>query len=298
MACLECGLEQTVADGGTCGRCGAPLPGAEHPSGTFTGPGGAELRVDGSGIHVRGKRGAGTRLISWDEISWFRDGWYAPQSGKAGWMLDIVLADGRRVPVTETWTKGVRQAPPELLALVRGAAAAHSVPAVLTGVRVYDGLRDADAGLYYDPAGEPGLREWTGTEWSPFLQVDPEASNHPGQGTGLARIWSPLSAGELHRRSREILRGTRDRIRTLTLTCGFGLVLLPLAVMMMVIGPDRGAGAFFGAIGVGLLACWVLLVWSERTGKRIAQALSTAATRASAQDDPPAPIELPDLRTN
>jgi hypothetical protein len=298
MACLECGLEQAVAGGGTCARCGAPLPGAEHPSGTFTGPGGAELRVDGSGIHVRGKGEAGARLISWDEIAWFRDGWYAPESRKPGWMLDIVLADGRRVPVTETWTARVNQAPPELLALVRGAAAAHSVPAVLTGAKVHDGLPDADAGLYYDPAGEPGLREWTGTEWSPFLQVDPEASEHPGQGTGLARIWSPLSPEELHRQSREILRETRDRLRTLALTCGFGLLLLPLTVMTMVTGVDRGAGAFFGALGVALLACWVLLAWGERTNKRIARALSAAATRASAQDDPPAPIEPPDLRTN
>jgi hypothetical protein len=29
------------------------------------------------------------------------------------------------------------------------------------------------AGLYADPGGKPGLRQWTGTEWSPFLQVDP-----------------------------------------------------------------------------------------------------------------------------
>jgi hypothetical protein len=58
MACLECGLEQAVAD-------------AE----TFTGPGGQELWVDGSGIHLRGTRNAPARLISWDEIGWLRDGW-------------------------------------------------------------------------------------------------------------------------------------------------------------------------------------------------------------------------------
>jgi hypothetical protein len=49
MACPECWLEQAVADAGICARCGAPLPGAGHPSGTFTDPGGAELRVDSSG---------------------------------------------------------------------------------------------------------------------------------------------------------------------------------------------------------------------------------------------------------
>ena len=47
-----------------------------------------------------------------------------------------------------------------------------------------------------------------------------------------------------------------------------------------------------------LLPGSVLLVWQERTSKRIALALSAAATRALAQDDAPASIEPPDLRTN
>ena len=300
MACPECWLEQAVADAGICARCGAPLPGAEHPSGTFTGPGGAVLRVDDSGIHVRGKRKARARLISWEEIGWFRDGWHAPESGKPGWMLDIVLADGSLAPVTETWSAGRKQAPPELLALIRRAAAAHSVPAVLTGGQVHADLPGKNAGLYYDPAGEPGLREWTGTEWSPFLQVSPAAGGHPGQETGLARIWSPLSAGELHRQSREILRDTRNTIAL------YAIMFAPTAAGCLWVAVAESLGgtsdppiaAFFGALGVVLLPVWVLLVREARTNKPIALALSAAATRAQAQDDAPASIQPPDLRTN
>jgi hypothetical protein len=95
MACLECGLEQAVADAETCARCGAALSGAGSWAGTFTGPGGQELWVDGSGIHLRGTRNAPARLISCDEIVWFRDGWDEP-----GWMLHIVLVGGRVEKVT------------------------------------------------------------------------------------------------------------------------------------------------------------------------------------------------------
>jgi hypothetical protein len=283
-------------------RCGAPLPGAGHPSGTFTCPGGAELRVDSSGITVGGKRNALARLLSrdeigwflsWDEIGWFRDGWHQPEKGKPGWMLHIVLAGGRGKQVTETWTAGRTEAPPELLALIRHAAAAYSIPAVLTGGKVHDGMPGKDAGLYYDPAGEPGLREWTGTEWSPFLQVDPGARGHPGRGTGLARIWSPLSAAELHRQSRAVRRESR---LTMAMVAVFfvapTLVLMLIAVMMVPAHLDGSASpamaAFIGALCVLFLAfTWAGPVRNARTQKRIALALSAAATRALAQDDPP-----------
>jgi hypothetical protein len=260
--------------------------------------------VDSSGITVCGKRNARARLLSWEEIGWFRDGWHVPESGKPGWMLHIVLASGRVQPVTETWTAGRTEAPPELLALIRHAATAHSIPAVLTGGRVHVGLPGKDARLCYDPAGEPGLREWTGTEWSPFLQVDPGASGQPGQETGLARIWSPLSPAELHHQSRTILRDIRLGMAGFAVFLGAPTLLLMLIAVIMV--PDHLDGssspamaAFLGALCVLFLAPWVLLVRHARTQKRIALALSAAATRALAQDDPPADSTAPpDLRTN
>jgi hypothetical protein len=135
-----------------------------------------------------------------------------------GWVLHIVLASGDVEPVGETCTPGRRQAPPEMLALIRRAAAAHSVPAVLaTGAQVFDDddLPGKHAGLYFDPGGEPGVREWTGTEWSPFLRVVPGAAGPGDQETGLARIWSPLSAEELGCQSWRELRHSKRLARRL-----------------------------------------------------------------------------------
>jgi hypothetical protein len=218
-------------------------------------------------------------------------------------MLHIVLAGGGVEKVTETWTSGGTPAPPELLALIRRAAAAHSIPAVLTGGKVCDGLPGGNLdssgpGLYHDPAGEAGLREWTGTEWSPFLQVDPGASGHPGQETGLARIWSPLPPAELHRHSRAILEDVR-----LTTVSVPGCISFPPTLALVVIAVLMASGhldgiaavAWAGGIWLLLLPLSVYAVWDARKRKRIALALSAAANRALAQDDPPASIEPPDL---
>ena len=287
-------------------RCPPARRGA--PAGDLHRPGRPEVWADGSGIQVLDEPDAPARLISWEEIGWFRDGWHSPGLRSPGWMLHIVLADGHVEQVTETWTEGRAQAPPELLALIRRAAAAHSVPAVLTGGKVLDGRSShevlcGNAGLYYDPAGKPGLREWTGTEWSPFLQVDPGASGHPGQETGLARIWSPLSPEELHRHSRAVMEYTR-RPKAVSAGCmAFPTLVLAVFAVLLASGHLDGSSgsplaAWAGAVCV-LSGAFAGYIASEvRRRKRVALALSGAATRALAQDDPPAPIEPPDLRTN
>lgn len=279
----------------TCGRCGAPLTDAGHPSGAFTGRDGAELRVDSRGVTVRRRRNAPARLLSWEEISWFRD---CPAL-EAGWVLQIVLASGGTRARLEIWISGSAQASEELLALIRRAAAAHSIPAVLTGSPVLflaDGP-DETPGLYHDPAGQPGLREWTGTEWSPFLQADPVASGHPGQGTGLARIWSPLPAAVLRRQSRAILLDIRVLTACVVLVPGGGGLLLILGAVHEVMRHVDGskafaAAAFLGIFGVLLLTIPIRVVRQLRPRKKIALALRTAATRPLAQDDPPASAVL------
>jgi hypothetical protein len=291
MACLECGLEQAVSDAGICPRCGAPVTDVGHPSGTFTRRGGAELRVDSGGITTVGRgRKARAHLLSWDEIRWFRDGWRSTESSGSGWALHVVLANGRVEPVTEAWTAGQEQAPPELLALIRRAAAAHSIPAVLTGGQVGDGLPGKKPGLYFDPAGEPGLREWTGTEWSPFLQADPVASGHPDQETGLARIWSPLPAAELQRQSREVLRDIRSKAAVAVAAGAGGALFFALdAVYHAQLHTPQGARVAAGLVVLAMF-CPVIagcVIWHIRTRKSIALALSAAAIRALAQDDPP-----------
>ena len=283
MACLECGLEEAVADAGTCPRCAAPVPAAADVSETFTDWGCAGLRVDSRGITSRFER----RLISWEEIGWFRDGLH---DGR--WMLHIVLANGDVTPVREIRARGKRPVPPELLAAIRSTAAAHSIPAVLTGASVLADLPDKKPGLYADPAGEQGLREWTGTEWSPFLQVDPVASGQPGQQAELARIWSPLSAAELRRQSRAIMR---DVWLSNVATALFVVVMPLFLVVASAIEAlhhdgssspqDVAASGVFCVLG---LACWGLVVWFlARPAMKIARALTAAAIQAAAEDDPP-----------
>jgi hypothetical protein len=259
------------------------MPAAADPPETFTDWGCAGLRVDGRGITVR----RGRHLIPWEEIGWFRDG---VRGGR--WVLRIVLANGHVRPVLETRPKEGQPVPPELLAAIRSTAAAHSIPAVLTGGLVSAYLPSRSAGLYFDPAGEPGLREWTGTEWSPFIQVDAVASGQPAQEGELARIWSPLSAAELHRQSHAVLEDARYGVAGLAVL----LVVPPLIAMLVVsIGALRHPGTsspqdvtVTGAICVICLALWGLVTWLYfRARRKIARALTTAAIQVSAEDDPP-----------
>jgi hypothetical protein len=241
---------------------------------------------------------ARARLLPWEEIRWLRDGWRPHESG-SGWVLHVVLANGRVKPVTETWTAGQAQARPELLALIRRAAAARSIPAVLTGGHVRDGLPGKDPGIYFDPAGEPGLREWTRTEWSPFLQADPVAYGQPDQETGLARIWSPLPAAELQRQSRGIVRDIR-RQSAVAIAAGSGWALffaLDAVYHARLHTPQGGRVAdWLVLLAVVCLVIAGCVVVHIRTRKSIALALSAAASRALAQDDPPASTATSDSR--
>jgi hypothetical protein len=291
MACIECGLEQAVADAGTCLGCGAPLTDAGHPSGTFTSRKGAELHLDSRGITIRSSRKSPARVLSWDEVSWFRDGWSEPGTPE-GWVLQIVLADGSVEQATGTWVPGRAQPPAEMLAVIRRAAAAHSIPAVLTGGHVLDGVPGQDAGLYPDPAGEPGVREWTGTRWSLFLQVDPGTGGDRDEETGLSRIWSPLPAAVLHRQSRAFMRKLWVQVVAWVVWAGgLGLVLMVCAVLWAVglAGgpPNLWKAAFCAAFGVIFLGLASIMVAHFRQQKRIALALRADAVRASAEDDPP-----------
>jgi hypothetical protein len=149
-----------------------------------------------------------------------------------------------------------------------------------------------DAGLYHDPAGEPGVREWTGTQWSPFLQVDPGTGGDRDEETGLARIWSPLSAAVLHRQSRAILRDAwGQQVFLVVFLGGLGLALIASAVLNgvgLAGGPPNFAGiafcAVFGVIGLAGAAVGVL---GFRERRRIALALRADDVRAPAEDDPP-----------
>jgi hypothetical protein len=184
-----------------------------------------------------------------------------------------------------------------MLAVIRREAAAHSIPAVLTGGRVLDGPPGKDAGLYHDPAGEPGVREWTGTHWSPFLQVDPGTGGNRDEETGLSRIWSPLSAAVLHRQSRAVLRKPWGSVVAwVVLWSCFGLLLI-LSAVPYALGDSADASdvldVALGAAGGTFLVSAPVFVQEVRQRRRIALALRADAVRASAEDDPPVTATTP-----
>ncbi len=177
----------------------------------------AELRMDEHGIKVKDAwwtEDRVNRVVGWDEVRWLRDGPRA--SRRSRWVLEIVLKDGG-VVLAQASRSGTPSAAPQTLQAIRRAARDHAIPAVLTGRPVERFYGMPEAGLYPDPGGEPGLREWDGTKWSPVLRTDP-ADAVPG-GTGeLATTWSPLpkQAQQQHSESAATtLRGQRFNVGAL-----------------------------------------------------------------------------------
>lgn len=125
------------------------------------------LYADDLGLSVRGSKSAGVRF-AWADIDCFADGGHKSDDGDS-WVLVIVLRTGQRVPVD--CTEGSGEAVPETLAAIRQVACHYEVPADLTGVPMTADGRPVRSGLYEDPGGQPGLRYWDGTQWSPLLAL-------------------------------------------------------------------------------------------------------------------------------
>jgi hypothetical protein len=257
------------------------------------GKGRVRLRVDEHGIKVKDIWVA-ERVIGWDEVRWLRDGMRLSRCTR--WTLEIVLKDGNLV-WPEASKSRTAAAVPQVIEAISRAARDHAVPAVFTGrpVRRCGPGIPPRAGLYPDPGGEPGLREWDGTAWSSLLRTDPGG---PGD---LAATWSPLprQARQLHAESAaEEAEGWR---------CGAGaLAVLTLAVAAAALVVLGIAGAWLGPAGAGVsggakTAMWLTgsflalgtaglqggtrRVWRHvRRRQRIAELAGQAAAQAGAQD--------------
>jgi hypothetical protein len=203
---------------------------------TITGRHRAELRMDEHGVRVKNTwwTDGVKRVVGWDEVRWLRDG---PRlSRRTRWVLEIVLKDGGVVSAQAS-RSGTASAAPQTLQAIWQAARHHAIPAVLTG-RPVERFQPAggmpEAGLYPDPGGEPGLREWDGTEWSPVLHADPAGAVRDGTGE-LATAWSPLSkqAQQQHWESAAAaLRGRRAIVRALVVLT----LILTLIVGWLTVG--------------------------------------------------------------
>ena len=290
-----------AGDAAECAACGAPWapPGDGAGRAATTARGRARLRMDDSGIKVKDVWVA-ERVIGWDEVRWLRDA--ALLSRRTHWSLEIVLKDGTVVEPEATQSR-TAAADPQLLAAIRRPARGHAVPAVLTGTPVGRCSANGTApkpGLYPDPGGEPALREWDGTGWSPVLRTDSGGAD-PDRTSELASTWSPLpkQAQQQHAESAALAvvnaRHGVAALAVLTLTAAVSaLVVLCIAVGSITPSGDGYSGGvktaswltgLFLALGAaGLRGGARRARRSLQRRRRIAEAAEDAARQASAQD--------------
>jgi hypothetical protein len=294
LKCLECGSEQ-AGDAAECAACGAPVgvP-TTAPAVLLTARGRARLRMDAGGIKVKDVWVA-ERVIGWDEVRWLRDGEHFHPSRRLrndGWALAIVLKDG--AVVIPDATKKPRTDAQEIMTAARHAARDHAIPAVLTGRPVSAKPCPEDKpGLYPDPGGEPGLREWTGTEWLPSLLVCPDGDGQAGP----VSVMSPLPE-DVQRREWDTAISAVPSPGVVAAVMFFFLLgwgaMLPYPLIAI---PDidrhgfwlgtshalaalAWAGIFLWTCGLGALM-W-LAVRERRILRKVARAARQAAARAGA----------------
>jgi hypothetical protein len=263
----------------------------------------AELRMDAHGLKVKNPWWTleGKHVIGWDEVRWVRDN---PRfSRRTRWMLEIVLKNGSTVQSAASSNR-TPSADPQTLEAIRRAARHHAIPAVLTGRPVERWYAEGSmpkAGLYPDPGGEPGLRDWDGTEWSRLLHTEP-AAPVPGGTDDLTTTWSPLpkQAQQQHAESAaaalKVQQSNVRFLRVLTwivvglLVAGFDIACSWLATPGAGI-PGGVQAAAVWATNLFLALCTAGLPRSIRGARQsvlrhqqIAEAARQAASRASAHD--------------
>ena len=274
-AALQCAMEQ----------------GSEPGVLTITGKWPTRLRLDDQGITVRNALHI-SRRIGWDQVRWLRDGfwWSGGQGVPASWVLCIVLHNGREIEANATERDGPL---PDTLAAIRQAAARHAVPAVLTGRPAHRGQPGPSAGLYVDPGGKLGLREWFGTEWSPYLQVDSATIGHDA-GSGPATVRSPVSGREQQRQwDRVASRAKWAQILPAALLGATAIVAaVTLAVFVYALGhPEADGAVAAGLVCVGFGAFVTFIVWLlGKPDRKAAQAAKQAAELARSKDGTPSPL--------
>ena len=247
------------------------------------------LRFDDQGITVRNRYC--TYRIGWNEVRSFRDGhregnWHWSAHS---WVLVIVLHNGREIAASGTLNK--KTALPETLRAIRQAAARYEIPAQLTGdPRERDGS-PSRPGLYRDPGGKPGSRQWDGSEWSPLLQADPASS---GQEAGKpAEVWSPLLESE------QQWHGAAARARRATIWFAVWMIASAGAVAGTVALLRHNADPS-GLYQMALAAVLICLggagvAWeSRRKFRKIDRARKAAAGLAGASDGTGSPLHAHD----
>jgi len=236
-------------------------------------------RFDDHGIRVR--KYFSTRRFGWPEVSHFADGGWMNDADDQRWVLDIVLHDGRTV--TTGATSSGKTARPGQLAAIRRAAARYHIPADLTGEAVTE---ERPVGLYPDPGGQPGLRRWEGSEWSPWLRPDPGRGAPAGK-PAPAEVWSPLPGTEEQWHG----AGSQARRAGAWSAAIFALAVIILAWAGLLAWRD-GTGGSFGivfSVGVFVLNAALASLGMVLYYRKIARASQAAAGNAGTGEQPGLP---------
>jgi hypothetical protein len=213
------------------------------------------------------------RRFAWTEIGCFADGSWGDR-----WRLDIVLHTGQRVPVICTAGQPV----PVVVAAVRRVAERYGIPADLAGVPMKDG-RPAQRRLYQDPGGQPGLRFWDGTQWSPLLPPDIIKPRYGGGFPKGPSTWSVLPTAD----GRWTYAATQARRWTAVFVVSAAVsAALLIAGLVIEVRWDHGAlrGHMRGSLWLtlsSLAALWAY--FPTRTYRKLFQRLDNAVKRASNQ---------------
>ena len=104
------------------------------------------------------------------------------------------------------------------------------------------------AGVYPDPGGA-GIREWTGTEWSPFLRGHP-VGHGSADGWDPAPTWSPLPPDVQQAKWNHAINAPEQALKLIVLWLLFGLMMAFCTVLTAVAGPDPQARAVAGLLAL------------------------------------------------
>jgi hypothetical protein len=167
--------------------------------------------------------------------------------------------------------------------------------------RIWLGSVPITPGLYGDPGGA-GIRQWSGTEWSPFLQryrADHRSAtgfllNYHRPITGSvdpAPTWSPLAPDVQQAQWGLAIKAPAEALTGIVLYMFFAL-MFGLFTAFFTFGPPDippAATAVGALMTVGVLVGVVGLIRTWPARRRIAKAAKQALALASAQDKPTQP---------
>lgn len=149
-------------------------------------------------------------------------------------------------------------------------------------------------GFYPDPGGKAAIREWTGSEWSPFLQGYP-ARHGPAAGSGPPPTWSPLPPDVQQAEWSRAISAPGEALSVIIALLAYGVMMAVVAVLAAFTDRDPQAPVVIGLSALAAAGCLIpagVAIRNWPAVRRIAAAAKEALALASVQDQPPPPESM------